>query len=102
MAEGSSLRQRHPAGPPPSYEECVGSAEPDVSSLSQDEARKALLKSVHKKWFANKSPAIEFEFVNIQSSPAYRYQLETYTESRSVSWAHAPYTARGWTHNSWV
>lgn len=45
---------------------------PSVSPLSQDEARKALLKHVNEKWFVNKSPAIEFDFVDIQSSSAYR------------------------------
>ena len=57
-----------------------------VLPLSHDEARKALLRFVNKRWFADKSPAIEFDFVNIQSSPAYRVRhicLASYTCTRT-------------------
>ena len=43
-----------------------------VPSLSYDEARQALLRRVNKQWFVNKAPAIEFEFVRMQPSSAYR------------------------------
>lgn len=58
--------------PPPSYEECVGNYAPSVPPLSQDEARQALMKKINTQWFVSRSPAIEFQFVRIAPSIAYR------------------------------
>ena len=58
--------------PPPSYEECVGNQAPSVPPLSQDKARQALMREINKRWFVSWSPAIEFEFVRMAPSTAYR------------------------------
>lgn len=115
------IPEEGPSAPPPGWLDCVSGYEgakggdPDVSyhppppyvppdtnqsahvpnvrepTVSEDVAREALLKFVEKKWTYSSKPAKNLVFKDLNPVTAYRYRLDTYTESRSSAWASEPY-----------
>ncbi|CAL8383610.1 unnamed protein product [Boreogadus saida] len=86
--------------PPPAY-----SAQPELNRntsvpevrvpvVSEDEARTALLKFVESKWNYSTKPARNMTFRTLQPVVVYRYWLETYTETRTSSWACEPFSGQ--------
>ena len=82
--------------PPPSYEEAVGEVqmiEPEKQdALDEDDAREALLEYVSQHCCYGKGAAEKMELLNISSTSALHYTLETFTEKRSTKWQHIPYS----------
>nr|XP_019961860.1 PREDICTED: protein SSUH2 homolog isoform X2 [Paralichthys olivaceus] len=65
-----------------------------VPTISEDEARHALLKFVESKWTYSSKPARNLTFRELQPITVYRYRLETYTETRTSAWQFEPYNGQ--------
>ncbi|XP_005089285.1 protein SSUH2 homolog [Aplysia californica] len=82
--------------PPPSYEESQREAPQrdnieSVPTISEEEARDALIQFVSEHCCYGKGPAEEMKFNDLNSSSAFHYTLETFGEGRSTKWAREPY-----------
>ncbi|CAN9512205.1 unnamed protein product [Ophioblennius macclurei] len=83
--------------PPPAYnpqpEQNKNTLVPNVRvpSVSEDQAREALLKFVASKWRYSAKPARNLTFKELKPVTVYRYRLETYTETRTSGWQFEPY-----------
>lgn len=85
--------------PPPSYEQAVpqASAEaprPNIPTISEDDARRALVDHVSAQCCYGKTAANDLVFTNITPSSAFHYQLETFTEGRKTAWEYEPYKSQ--------
>ncbi|XP_064399317.1 protein SSUH2 homolog [Halichondria panicea] len=87
--------------PPPAYEQATApepdesrSMQPDIPTISEDEARDALLSEVEKHCCYGKKAARDLVFLNITPSSAFHYQLETFTEGRKTTWQHEPFAGQ--------
>uniref|UniRef100_A0A0B6Z1P1 Protein SSUH2 homolog n=1 Tax=Arion vulgaris TaxID=1028688 RepID=A0A0B6Z1P1_9EUPU len=86
---------------PPSYLEAVKGPPPtrqniqSASTISNDDAREAILQHVSEHCCYGKTPAKEMNFTSMTSSSAFHYTLETYGEARATKWASEPYTGVG-------
>ncbi|VDH96103.1 Hypothetical predicted protein [Mytilus galloprovincialis] len=83
--------------PPPPFEDVVQPPEErkditNLSVISEDEARQALRLYVGENCCFGKKPVEELTFTELQSSNAFHYELDTYTEARSTEWTFVPYT----------
>ncbi|CAI8044249.1 Protein SSUH2 homolog, partial [Geodia barretti] len=65
-----------------------------IPTISEEEAREALLETVSAHCCYGKSAAREFIFTNITSSSAFHYELETFAEGRQTAWDHEPYNGQ--------
>ncbi|KAM9757982.1 protein SSUH2 homolog [Menidia menidia] len=65
-----------------------------VPSVSEDQARDALLKFVETKWKYSSKPARNLSFRELRPITVYRYRLETYTETRTSAWQFEPYNGK--------
>ncbi|XP_039971676.1 protein SSUH2 homolog isoform X5 [Xiphias gladius] len=65
-----------------------------VPTISEDEARDALLKFVQSKWTYSSKPARNLTFKELKPITVYRYRLETYTETRTSAWQFEPYNGQ--------
>jgi len=83
--------------PPPTYDEAIGEMQMIESdkqdALDEDAAREALLDYVGQHCCYGKGAAKKMEMVNISSTSALHYTLETFTEKRSTKWEHIPYSS---------
>ncbi|XP_070557315.1 protein SSUH2 homolog [Ptychodera flava] len=85
--------------PPPSYDEAVmhssypeqSDLTPKLPSITEDQARDALLQHVSEHCCYGAKAARDLSFSKIIPSNAFHYILETFTEKRSTKWAHEPY-----------
>ncbi|KAG7494434.1 SSUH2-like [Solea senegalensis] len=86
--------------PPPAYnpqpELDRNTLVPDirVPTISEDEAREALLTFVNSKWTYSAKPARNLTFKDLRPSTVFRYRLETYTETRTSAWQYEPYNGQ--------
>ncbi|XP_054722935.1 protein SSUH2 homolog isoform X3 [Uloborus diversus] len=62
-------------------------------TLSENDLRKILIRHAESKCANDKRAAAEMKVTKINYQPGYKYRLETFTESRQVSWNSEPYTA---------
>uniref|UniRef100_A0A8D2ZXE1 Protein SSUH2 homolog n=1 Tax=Scophthalmus maximus TaxID=52904 RepID=A0A8D2ZXE1_SCOMX len=65
-----------------------------VPTVSEDEARHALLKFVESKWTYSSKPARNLTFKELKPITVYRYRLETYTETRTSTWQFESYNGQ--------
>ncbi|XP_077132906.1 protein SSUH2 homolog isoform X1 [Ranitomeya variabilis] len=65
-----------------------------IPSISEDDARRALLEYSNGKCCYGSSPAEEMDFQELQAFNTYRYRLETFTELRECDWVTAPFTGQ--------
>nr|XP_006132869.1 protein SSUH2 homolog [Pelodiscus sinensis] len=63
----------------------------NIPSISEDEAKEALMQYAARNCCYSSAPAKEMVFRNLQPFNTYRYRLETFTESRSSEWKTSPY-----------
>ncbi|XP_048346614.1 protein SSUH2 homolog [Sphaerodactylus townsendi] len=85
--------------PPPPYAVSDHGGQPvqriwNIPTISEDEAQQAFLEYASSKCCYSSNPAKEMVFNDLQGFSAYRYQLETFTESRSFEWRTKPFTGR--------
>lgn len=86
--------------PPPSYESVTKGTPPErqnisnVPTITEQEAREALLEFVADHCCYGKKAAEELSFNDLQSTSAFHYTIESYTESRSTEWAYEPYNGQ--------
>lgn len=84
--------------PPPTY--VVAEAPPDrqavtnLPSLTEEAAREALMEHVSQHCCYGKKPAQEMKFLDIKTTSAFHYTLESFTETRSTAWVSEPYTGQ--------
>ncbi|KAM4022396.1 protein SSUH2 homolog isoform 2-T2 [Anomaloglossus baeobatrachus] len=84
--------------PPPPIPDTVPAPECTnwlIPSISEDDARSALMEFSNSKCCYGSSPAKEMDFRELQPFNTYRYRLETFTESRGCNWVTAPYSGQG-------
>lgn len=83
--------------PPPAYnpqpelDRNTSVPEVRVPTVSEDEAREALVKFTESKWNYSTKPARNMTFRSLKPVVVYRYSLETYTETRTSSWKFEPF-----------
>ncbi|CAJ0941450.1 unnamed protein product [Ranitomeya imitator] len=65
-----------------------------IPSISEDDARRALVEYSNGKCCYGSSPAEEMDFQELQAFNTYRYRLETFTELRACDWVTAPFTGQ--------
>ncbi|XP_007439764.2 protein SSUH2 homolog, partial [Python bivittatus] len=63
----------------------------NIPAISEDEAKEAFIQYATRKCCYSKAPAREMVFQDLLALNAFRYHLETFTESRSSSWKTKPY-----------
>nr|XP_026695861.1 protein SSUH2 homolog isoform X2 [Ciona intestinalis] len=84
------------AGPPPSYDSVVGEAasvdSSNFKSITSEEAKEALLEYVSQECCYGKGAAKDMDIKDIQSTSAFHYTLETFTEGRTTKWHYVPYS----------
>ncbi|XP_071476024.1 protein SSUH2 homolog isoform X1 [Diadema antillarum] len=86
-----------PPPPPPSYSEAVQPTREAVNqapTLTDDEAREALLGYVAENCCRGKKAATEMKVNDLDHSAAFHYTLETFTEKRTTKWKHEPFTGQ--------
>ncbi|KAG8536279.1 hypothetical protein GDO81_026736, partial [Engystomops pustulosus] len=64
---------------------------PRIPSVSEEDARKALMDYANGKCCYRSTPAEEMDFHELRPFNTYRYRLETFTESRTCDWVTKPY-----------
>ncbi|XP_070557316.1 protein SSUH2 homolog [Ptychodera flava] len=84
------------AAPPPPYQPPPDTEKPQevyssAASISEEEARDAMIRFVNQNCCYGSKPAKEMNIESIAPSSALHYELETFTESRSTSRAWVPY-----------
>ncbi|XP_013384139.1 protein SSUH2 homolog [Lingula anatina] len=86
------------AAPPPAYADAVAQGPPperrdiqNVPVITEEQAREAMLQYVAEHCCYGSGTAKEMVFRDLQSSSAFHYTLETFTEKRQTSWAYEPY-----------
>ncbi|KAG7264265.1 hypothetical protein CRUP_000782, partial [Coryphaenoides rupestris] len=83
--------------PPPAYnpqpelDRNTSVPEVRVPTVSEDEAREALVKFTESKWNYSTKPARNMTFRSLKPVVVYRYSLETYTETRTSAWVFEPF-----------
>ncbi|KAK3102359.1 hypothetical protein FSP39_010777 [Pinctada imbricata] len=87
--------------PPPSYDDAMKQGPPperqniqNVPSIDEKEAREALLSYVAENCCYGKGAAEDLKYLDLQSSSAFHYTLETFGEGRMTAWAYEPYTGQ--------
>ncbi|KAG9466867.1 hypothetical protein GDO78_015951, partial [Eleutherodactylus coqui] len=65
-----------------------------IPSISEDDARIALMDYAKSKCCYRSTAAQEMDFHELRPFNTYRYRLETFTESRTCKWVTAPYTGQ--------
>lgn len=87
--------------PPPSYEDATKEQPPterqaiqNVPTITEQDARESLLNFVSQHCCYGKGAAEDLKFLDLKSTSAFHYTLETYGEGRSTSWAYEPYTGQ--------
>ncbi|GAB6033646.1 Protein ssuh2 [Chamberlinius hualienensis] len=70
----------------------IREALPSGKSVSEHEAREALVDYVDKRCCYGKRAAKQLAITKIHYSSAFHYTLESFTEKRQVCWAYEPYT----------
>ncbi|XP_069824017.1 uncharacterized protein [Dendropsophus ebraccatus] len=65
-----------------------------IPSISEYDARKALMDYANNKCCYRSTPAEEMDFNELRPFNTYRYRLETFTESRTCKWVTKPYTGQ--------
>ncbi|XP_055881866.1 protein SSUH2 homolog isoform X2 [Biomphalaria glabrata] len=87
--------------PPPAYSE-VAPAEPQnreairsVVTLTEEQAREAIIQFAAEHCCYGKGPAVEMKLNSLESSSAFHYTLETFGEGRSTKWKSQPYRGEG-------
>lgn len=65
-----------------------------IPSISEDDARNALMDYAKNKCCYRSTPAEEMDFHELRPFNTYRYRLETFTESRTCKWVTKPYTGQ--------
>uniref|UniRef100_A0A8W8LMQ9 Uncharacterized protein n=1 Tax=Magallana gigas TaxID=29159 RepID=A0A8W8LMQ9_MAGGI len=85
--------------PPPSYEDVTKEQPPtdrqaiqNVPTITEQDARESLLNFVSQHCCYGKGAAEDLKFLDLKSTSAFHYTLETYGEGRSTCWAYEPYT----------
>ncbi|XP_005099980.2 protein SSUH2 homolog [Aplysia californica] len=85
--------------PPPTYKE--SQREPpqrdnieSVPTITEDQARSALLQFVSEDCCYGKRPAVEMKLNELKSSSAFHYTLETFGEGRSTKWTYEPFNGQ--------
>ncbi|XP_063797347.1 protein SSUH2 homolog [Pseudophryne corroboree] len=81
-------------GPIPGAVPTPTNADWTVPSISEDDARKALLDYAKSKCCYRSTAAEGMNFQKLQPFNTYRYRLETFTESRACAWVTTPYTGQ--------
>ncbi|XP_064604972.1 protein SSUH2 homolog isoform X2 [Liolophura sinensis] len=66
----------------------------NVPSITEEQAREALLHFVSEHCCYGKGAATELKFTDLRSSSAFHYTLETFTEARQTAWTFEPYTGQ--------
>ncbi|KAK6176096.1 hypothetical protein SNE40_014446 [Patella caerulea] len=83
--------------PPPSYDESERGAPPEnrefkaVPTITEEEAREALLSFVAEHCCYGKKAAQEMNYTDLKSTSAFHYTLETFGEGRTTAWAYEPF-----------
>lgn len=81
--------------PPPAYNEVQPPEDRgDIKKLpviTEDEAREALMGYVSEHCCYGKGAAEDLTFTELESTDAFYYELDTFTEARSTEWAFTPY-----------
>ncbi|XP_063952493.1 protein SSUH2 homolog [Lytechinus pictus] len=84
--------------PPPTYDEAVKrpthQTDGVLPTLSDSEAREALLSHIAEQCCWGKRAAEGLTFTNIEHSAAFHYTLETFSERRTTKWVHTPYVGQ--------
>lgn len=87
--------------PPPSYEDATKQQPPaerqaiqNVPTITEQDAREALLNYVSQNCCYGKGAAEDLKFTDLKSTSAFHYTLETFGEGRSTCWAYEPYTGQ--------
>ncbi|XP_069141147.1 protein SSUH2 homolog isoform X1 [Argopecten irradians] len=86
--------------PPPSYDEAMQGPPPErqnvanVPTISEQDAREALLKHVAEHCCYGKGAAEDLKYMDLKSTSAFHYTLETFAEGRQTAWAYEPYTGQ--------
>ncbi|XP_039252690.2 protein SSUH2 homolog [Styela clava] len=93
--ENVGVTSDNPVGPPPAYEPSeMVEAKVDTSkmpTISDDEARDALLVLVNKSACWGAGAAKKMKLKDMIATNAYHYTLETYTEGRTTKYAQTPF-----------
>ncbi|KAJ8301231.1 hypothetical protein KUTeg_020218 [Tegillarca granosa] len=88
--------------PPPSYDEATKNMGPpperqnisNVPVITEQDAREALLAYVAEHCCYGKRAARDLQYLDLKSTSAFHYTLETFCEGRSTSWAYEPFTGQ--------
>ncbi|XP_071138146.1 protein SSUH2 homolog isoform X1 [Mytilus edulis] len=86
--------------PPPTYQDAMKGPPPErqnisnVPTITEQEARDALLEFVADNCCYGKKAAEDLNFNDLKSSSAFHYTMESFTEARSTEWAYEPYTGQ--------
>ncbi|CAL1537493.1 unnamed protein product [Lymnaea stagnalis] len=86
--------------PPPSYQEVIQEPQQRAAirsgaTITEDQAREAIIEFVSEHCCYGKGPALEMKINDLQSSSAFHYTLETFGEGRSTKWTCQPYMGEG-------
>ncbi|ELT93536.1 hypothetical protein CAPTEDRAFT_214720, partial [Capitella teleta] len=88
------------AAAPPAYEEALQQGPPErgpitsVPVINEEQAREALQQFVSQHCCYGKGPVRQMTFRDLKSSSAFHYMLETFSESRSTTWAYEPFVGQ--------
>ncbi|XP_021369882.1 protein SSUH2 homolog isoform X1 [Mizuhopecten yessoensis] len=86
--------------PPPSYDDAMKGPPPErqnisnVPTITEQDAREALLKHVAENCCYGKGAAENLKYLDLKSTSAFHYTLETFGEGRQTAWAYEPYTGQ--------
>ncbi|VDI52641.1 Hypothetical predicted protein [Mytilus galloprovincialis] len=86
--------------PPPTYQDAMKGPPPErqnisnVPTITEQEARDALLEFVADNCCYGKRAAEDLNFNDLKSSSAFHYTMDSFTEARSTEWAYEPYTGQ--------
>uniref|UniRef100_A0A3Q3F390 Ssu-2 homolog, related sequence 1 n=1 Tax=Labrus bergylta TaxID=56723 RepID=A0A3Q3F390_9LABR len=89
--EGGFLPPPMPSYPVPQPEPGPHQPQWNIPSISKDTARDAFVLFASSKCCYSAAPAKDGVITSMEAFNAYRYRLETFTESRSTKWKHEPY-----------
>ncbi|KAG1671927.1 Protein SSUH2 [Nymphon striatum] len=86
------------AAPPPAYHEAAETQSHERGEISnlpkitEDQVREALIHHVSESCCYGSSAATEMVFNSLETTSAFHYKLESFTERRETCWAYKPYT----------